>query len=124
MPAGTSPGSRKTQFQKGQSGNPNGQKGKPVELKQLECDIKQLARSRAVEAINVLAELMNSARASTSARVAAATAILDRGYGKPVQALSGPENGLIQITKIECVIVDPEHSDRAGLLPALNSRPI
>jgi hypothetical protein len=67
-------------FKPGQSGNPG---GRPKELKQ----IQSLARVRSVTALEVLTQIATDASASASARVAAAIAILDRGWGKPAQAV-------------------------------------
>lgn len=52
-------------------------------------EIKSLARSHTVAAINVLLGVMNQDESPPAARVAAATAILDRGWGKPAQAIIG-----------------------------------
>jgi hypothetical protein len=52
-------------------------------------DIRSLARAHTETAINVLAGIMNESEAPHAARVSAATALLDRGWGKPVQALAG-----------------------------------
>jgi len=49
------------------------------------AEIKSLARSHTVSALNTLAGVMNEPSAPPSARVAAATALLDRGWGKPHQ---------------------------------------
>ena len=48
-------------------------------------DIRSLARSHTKNAIKTLAGIMNEPKANTSARVAAAQALLDRGWGKPKQ---------------------------------------
>lgn len=48
-------------------------------------DIRSLARSHTESAIVTLASIMNQPKANPSARVAAAQAILDRGWGKPKQ---------------------------------------
>jgi hypothetical protein len=65
-------------FQKGQSGNPG---GRPKEI----AEVKELAREHMPAAIEALVSIMNNIKASDAARVSAATALLDRGYGKPQQ---------------------------------------
>jgi hypothetical protein len=50
-------------------------------------DIRSLARSHTAKAIRTLAGIMNEPRAPASARVSAAVALLDRGWGKPQQAV-------------------------------------
>lgn len=72
-------------FQKGQSGNPS---GRPKADK----SIQALAREHTDKAIKTLAEIMRDDEATPSARVAAASAILDRGYGKPPQFVTGDPN--------------------------------
>jgi hypothetical protein len=58
------------------------------------ADIRSLARGHTASAVNVLAGIMNEPDAPAAARVSASTALLDRGWGKPVQALAGvDENG-------------------------------
>ena len=65
---------RMAKFTLGQSGNPG---GRPAVLKTLQA----LAREHTEEAIQALVEALNV----PATRVAAATALLDRGYGRPVQ---------------------------------------
>lgn len=50
-------------------------------------DIRSLARTHTESAINVLKGVMGEKKAPHSARVAAATALLDRGWGRPKQEL-------------------------------------
>jgi len=69
-------------WKKGQSGNPGGQVKTTAE-------VRDLARVHTVEAIERLVHWMRSDSAKAS--IQAAQAILDRGYGKPVQAVSGPD---------------------------------
>lgn len=63
-------------FIKGQSGNPG---GRPREI----GDVRALARERTEKALLTLERVMDDMSAPPSARVAAANALLDRGYGKP-----------------------------------------
>jgi hypothetical protein len=65
-------------LKKGQSGNPG---GRP----KLEGEIRALAQKHGKPAIERLVELMASKNERVA--VAAAQVILDRGYGKPPQAL-------------------------------------
>jgi hypothetical protein len=63
-------------FAKGQSGNAG---GRPKELR----DVIEQARSHATDAIKTLVAAMNSDSAPWAARITAANATLDRGWGKP-----------------------------------------
>lgn len=62
-------------------------------------------------ALNVLVGIMSQLDAPAAARVAAATALLDRGWGKPTQPHSGDDDGPIQIAQITRVIVDADRTD-------------
>ena len=68
-----------TSFRPGQSGNPN---GRPRVL----ADVQNAAREHSSEAIETLAGIMHNPKAPAAARISAACALLDRGYGKPSQA--------------------------------------
>ena len=75
-------------------------------------EIRSLARSHTRSAINALAGIMRSKSATPAARVSAANAILDRGWGKPPQATENAGDGARElIHRIERVIVHPENSD-------------
>lgn len=65
-------------FKKGQSGNPGGRPKLPAEI----VDVREQAKALTVDAINTLSEVMRSKDAPPSARVTAANALLDRGWGK------------------------------------------
>jgi hypothetical protein len=75
-----SPGCQDVSFPKGVSGNPN---GRP----RIVADLQTAARALAPEALSVLAEIMANKRHPAAARVAAANAILDRGFGRPSTAV-------------------------------------
>jgi hypothetical protein len=64
-------------FKKGKSGNLS---GRPKEV----AEVKALARQHTVIAIETLVRICNAGD-KDSARVAAAIALLDRGWGKPGQ---------------------------------------
>ena len=49
--------------------------------------MQELARQKSPEAINTLSNIMHDEKAPPAARVAAANALLDRGYGKPTQPI-------------------------------------
>lgn len=89
-----------TQFKPGQSGNPRGrpkradEPSRKLKLPAIEIDVDavldsktmtKLARSHAPAAFRTLVDCLRDPRH----RVAAATALLDRGYGKPKQEISG-----------------------------------
>jgi hypothetical protein len=75
-------------------------------------EIRSLARSHTRTALNVLVGVMRSKDATAAAKVSAANAILDRGWGKATQPLDNGEDGALElIHRIERVIVYPENSD-------------
>src|SRR3989344_8077235 len=73
-------------FAKGQSGNPG---GRPSGL----GEIREIARQHTNEAVQVLVKVMNDAKAAPAARVGAATALLDRGWGRPAQTITASIEG-------------------------------
>lgn len=66
-------------FKPGQSGNPG---GRPKAI----AEVQKLARECTPEAFETLRTVMRNKKASDAARVAAADKILDRGWGKALQA--------------------------------------
>ncbi len=72
-------------------------------------EIRSLARSHTRTAVNVLVGIMRSEVATPAARVSAANAILDRGWGRAAQPIENGEDGVLElIHRIERIIVHPE----------------
>lgn len=61
------------------------------------ADVKAAAQKHGAKAIETLAKIMSDTKSPVQARVAAANAILDRGYGKAPQAITGEDGGPISI---------------------------
>ncbi|WP_249119031.1 MULTISPECIES: hypothetical protein [unclassified Bradyrhizobium] len=73
------------------------------------ADIRSLARSHTKTAINVLVKIMQSKDATPAARVSAANAVLDRGWGKAMQpSESGNDGSKKPPERIERLIVNPD----------------
>jgi hypothetical protein len=88
-------------------------RGANVKMAKALTEIRSLARSHTRTALNVLVGIMRSKDATPAARVSAANAILDRGWGKATQPIESGEGGGLQlIHRIERIIVHPENSDR------------
>ena len=84
-------------FKKGQSGNPG---GRPKAI----AEVRDLARAQTEESLKALVTIRDSAKAAPAARVAAANSLLDRGWGRPAQTISGdPDDPL----KLVVEIIDP-----------------
>jgi hypothetical protein len=66
-------------FQKGQSGNPGGRPKAIVE-------VQELARAQTAASIRALVRVRDAKDAPPAAVVAAATVLLDRGWGRPTQS--------------------------------------
>jgi hypothetical protein len=84
-------------FKKGQSGNPG---GRPKVV----AEVRELARLHAPEAIAALVEIMTEGK-SEAARVSAAVALLDRGYGKPAQTIDAPVKSVREMTDAELMAI-------------------
>lgn len=78
-------------------------------------EIRSLARSHTRTAVRVLVGIMRCKDATPAARVSAANAILDRGWGKARQPLENGDGAIELIHRIERVIVRPERADSEGV---------
>lgn len=76
-------------FEKGNRANP---KGRPPGLPP---DVKAQAREHTPRAIATLVACLDDDNGKT--RVAAAVALLDRGWGRPAQAITGAEGGPVMV---------------------------
>jgi hypothetical protein len=79
-----------SQFRSGQSGNPGGRpKG--------ERSVREIAQQHTAAAMETLVAVMQTGK--NSERVQAATALLDRGWGKPTQSveMSGDRTTLVDL---------------------------
>jgi hypothetical protein len=78
------------------------------------AQIKALARKHSRAAIKTLAAIMNQADGPATARVSAAQALLDRGWGKAAQPIAGEDDGVGVLARIERVIVDAHTSGQTN----------
>jgi hypothetical protein len=86
MPRG---GIRCTSFKTGVSGNPGGRPKRPqtIEARRIILGVREAARELTLDAIDTLAAIMKDPKAPAAARISAAVALLDRGHGRPYQAV-------------------------------------
>lgn len=92
-------------FKKGQSGNPGGRV-------KSDLDIRKMAQNWTAECLQVLADIAMDPKATAASRVTAATALLDRGHGRPHQAIVGADGGALQLNgKFEVVFVQPDNKE-------------
>ena len=73
-------------------------------VSQAKRDLQAMAKGHAEKALQVLVDIAEGGE-SEAARVSAATAILDRGYGKPTQAVAvdGALTGALTVTYVASV---------------------
>lgn len=92
-------------FKKGVSGNPG---GRPKEFEEL----KSLAREHTREAIETIVAVMRDQLADKATRVTAADKLLDRGWGKPAQAMTGEGGEGAVMHEVVMRIIDPAHGNK------------
>jgi hypothetical protein len=94
-----SPGGTPASWKPGQSGNPAG-RPKP------EVDIAALARKHGPRCIEVAARLLGSK--DEKMRLAAAIALLDRGFGRPKQEIETSGNATIELHLVAARVISQE----------------
>ena len=86
----------------------NRPRGRPKgSVNKVTADIRAAAQAYTDDALATLAQIMK-AGASEAARVAAANSILDRGFGKPRQAMDVDAQVKTDVTVIELIGVSPD----------------
>ena len=102
------------------AGRPKGAKN--TATKKAKATIGELARAHAEGAIAALVSIASSG-VSESARVAAANALLDRGYGKPSQAMEVTgKDGKDLMPEAKGVLVVPGVMDEAAWMAMMAAR--
>ena len=77
-------------FIKGQSGNPQGRKRLPP-------DVKQMLKAATPEAVRLLLDTMENREVKPELRVKCAETVLDRVYGKSSQPIENNVDGIVRI---------------------------
>ena len=86
----TKPAPHDKGFKKGSSGNPNGRPKRTAE----ELDLIQACKDKTPRALDVMVHIMESGENERN-KLTAALAIIERGYGKPVQPVDADVSGLM-----------------------------
>jgi hypothetical protein len=112
-------------FKKGVSGNPSGRSREAI-------DVRDLARARTAECVATLVQIMRNERAPTIARVKAAQALLDRGWGRPVQEMTGANGAplipsqdqpdMLSVARRLAFVLASGHYALTGQLPPTGAR--
>jgi hypothetical protein len=80
---------------------------KPGKVSAAKRELMDMAKDHADRALATLAQIMADPNEPASARVSAANAILDRGYGKPFQAMQITGDASAPIHMVQHVVIDP-----------------
>jgi hypothetical protein len=99
--------------------NPGGRPKRPetIEARRIVSDVKTAARELTPQALTTLESIMADAKAPPAARVGAATALLDRGWGKPGQGLE--ISGRLDLTAFRAGLTNLSEGELAELVRLL-----
>lgn len=92
----------------GHGGKRPGAGRKPGKVGKAKKELQDMAKDHAKEALETLRKIMTNDQEPAAARVSAANAILDRGYGKPPQAIVGDPDAPVAVQMITRRVVDPK----------------
>jgi hypothetical protein len=92
----------------GHGGKRPGAGRKPGKVGKAKKELQNMAKDHAQEALETLRKIMTNDQEPAAARVSAANAILDRGYGKPQQAIVGDPDAPVAVQMITRRVVDPK----------------
>ncbi len=83
---------------------------KPLPRKKIPADLRSLARAHTEMGVKVLAGIASAENAPPAARVAAVTALFDRGWGKALQPHVGDDGkGSIQVIIRQIIDINEEN---------------
>lgn len=83
----------KTAFKKGVSGNPMGRKKLTAE----DLDLVAACKAKTSQALDTILDIMANGENEKN-RLTAALAVIERGYGKPVQPVDAEHSGMVAFT--------------------------
>ena len=111
------PRTHSSRWVKGQSGNPS---GRPKTI----GHVRDLARAYTEAAIEKLAQVMNDPKTPKAVQIEAAKALLDRGHGRPEQAMHLTDDTTPRFSAIEYRIVEPPQPEHeADAVKLLSGEP-
>ena len=96
--------------------NPTKQAQREVERRWIE-DLTQAARERTDKALNTLESALDDAKCPWSAKITAAVALIDRGWGKPKETIEAAHKITIEDLVMASMRVEEEDRKAAGDLP-------
>lgn len=114
-------------FEPGQSGNPEGRR---VEISEAFKTIRDICKLRSSKMVDILTAIAENEKERGMTRIAAASAVLDRAWGKATQGIEVTENKpMVDISRIPDEAVQAYHLVKQGkarivlVEPECNTKP-